>query len=61
MIDDEFEMQKLIFKRDKELIMSKNGKVTIGKWDYFAEAKSLLIDRGFDKLLCNEAFIMKGL
>jgi hypothetical protein len=60
MIDDEFEIQKLIFKRDKELILSKNGIATIGKWDYLPAAKSLLIDRGKDKILCNEAFINEG-
>lgn len=60
LIDEEFEMQKLIFKSDKELILSKNGQVKIGKWDYFPEAKSLLIDRNTDKILCNEAFIDKG-
>jgi hypothetical protein len=46
MIDEELEMQKLIFRKNKDLLMSKNGKVTLGKWDYLAEAKSLLIDRG---------------
>jgi hypothetical protein len=60
LIDEEFEMQKLIFKKDKELILSKNGQVQIGKWDYFPEAKSLLIERNSDKILCNEAFIDKG-
>lgn len=60
LIDDEFEMQKLIFKDNKELILSKNGQAQIGKWDYFPEAKSLLIDRNTDKILCNEAFIDKG-
>lgn len=60
LIDEEFEMQKLIFKKDKQLILSKNGQVQIGKWDYFPEAKSLLIDRNTDKILCNEAFIDKG-
>jgi len=60
LIDEEFEMQKLIFKKDKTLILSKNGQVQIGKWDYFPEAKSLLIDRNTDKILCNEAFIDRG-
>jgi hypothetical protein len=60
LIDEEFEMQKLIFKKDKELILSKNGQAQIGKWDYFPEAKSLLIDRNTDKILCNEAFIDNG-
>jgi hypothetical protein len=60
LIDDELEMKKLIFKKNKELILSKNGQVQIGKWDYFPEAKSLLIDRNTDKILCNEAFIDKA-
>lgn len=60
LIDDELEIQKLIFKKNKELLLSKNGQVQIGKWDYFPEAKSLLIDRNTDKILCNEAFIDKG-
>ena len=60
LIDEEFEVQKLIFKNNKELILSKNGKVQVGKWDYFPEAKSLLIDRKKDKILCNEVFVDKG-
>lgn len=61
LIDEEFEMQKLIFKKDKELILSKNGQVQIGKWEYFPEARSLLIDRNSDKILLNEGFIDKGI
>lgn len=57
LVDSDFEIQKLIFKKNKELILSKDGKVILGKWDYFPEAKSLLIDRGEDKILCREAFI----
>lgn len=61
LIDEDFEIQRLIFKRDKELILSKNGRAQIGKWDYFPEAKSLLINRGpNDSILCNEAFIDQG-
>ncbi len=60
LIDSDLEIQKLIFKKNKELIMSKDGQVIIGKWDYFPEAKSLLIDRGKDKILCNEGFIDEG-
>ena len=59
-IDDDNEIQRLIFKKDKTLILSKNGQAQIGKWDYFPEAKSLLIDRITDKILCNEAFIDEG-
>jgi len=57
LIDDDGEIQKLIFKKDGGLVLSKNGKVIEGKWEYFPEAKSLLVDRGHDKLLLNEQFI----
>jgi len=60
LIDDNNEVQKLIFKKNNDLILSKNGKAEIGKWEYFPEAKSLLIDRGTDKIFCNEIFIDKG-
>lgn len=61
LIDEEYELQKLIFKKNKELILSKNGQVSIGKWDYFPQAKSLLIDRNTDIILCNEQFIDEGI
>jgi len=57
LIDDDGEIQKLIFKRDKGLILSKNGKVTEGDWDYYPEARALLINRVKDKLLLTEQFI----
>ncbi len=56
-IDEDNEIQRLIFKKDETLVLSKNGQAEIGKWDYFPEAKALLIDRGADKILCNEAYI----
>lgn len=57
LIDDDGEVQKLIFKRDKGLILSKNGVVSEGNWDYYPEARALLIDRVKDKLLLKEQFI----
>ena len=57
LIDSDLGIQKLIFKKNNELILSKDGQVTEGKWEYFAEAKCLLIDRGTDKILCNETYI----
>src|SRR5690554_439305 len=57
LIDDDGEIQKLIFKRDKGLILSKNGVVSEGNWDYYPEARALLIDRQTDKLLLKEQFI----
>lgn len=57
LVDDEMEVQKLIFQKDNQLILSKNGKVQMGTWEYLAGAKSMLIDRGSDKILLNEVFI----
>lgn len=57
LIDSEQNYQKYIFKRNGELIMSLNGGVVIGKWEYLATAKSLLIDRVKDKVLLNQNFI----
>lgn len=57
LVDENGQIQKLIFKKNKELILSQNGSVNIGSWDYYPEARSLLIDRLTDKLLLNEVFI----
>jgi len=57
LLDGENEIQKLIFKRDQGLILSKNGKVKEGSWEYYPEAKALLINRIDDKLLLKEQFI----
>ena len=56
-IDSDLQQHKYIFKRGGELIMSLNGKVQIGTWEFLAGAKSLLIDRIYDKILLNQAFI----
>lgn len=55
-IDSNSDNHKYIFKKNGELIMSKNGKVQIGKWEYMSAAKALLIDRIEDKVLLNQAF-----
>lgn len=57
LINDDLELQRYIFKRDGQLIMSKNGNVQVGKWEYLPEANSLLIDRIIDKILLNQDFI----
>lgn len=60
-VDEDNEIQRLIFKKDKSLILSKNGQAVIGNWDYFPVARSILIDRGnSDKILCSEAYIDNG-
>lgn len=50
-------LQKVIFKRDNRLIISKNGNVIEGSWEYFIEANSLLIANDNGKILLNEEFV----
>lgn len=57
LIDEEMELQKLIFKKDGALVLSKNGEAQEGKWEYYPEARSILIDRVSNKILCNETYI----
>lgn len=57
MIDEAQNFYKYIFKRNGELVMSFNGQVTIGSWEYLAVAGSLLINRIHDKILLNQNFI----
>jgi hypothetical protein len=61
LIDEEGNRHIYIFQRNQSLIMSLNGKVQVGKWEYIQAAKSLLIDRQIDKILLNNAFVEKGL
>lgn len=56
-LDNNLNQQKYIFRRSGDLIMSLNGQVTMGKWEYVKEARSLLIDRIEDKILLNQEFI----
>lgn len=57
LIDQDKNFQKYIFKRNGELIMSLNGQVTLGKWEYIPAAKSLLIDRISDKILLSQNYV----
>lgn len=56
-VDDKLNQQKYIFKRNGDLVMSLNGQVTIGKWEYLSAARSLLINRIHDNILLNQNFI----
>lgn len=60
-IDQDNELQRLVFKRNRSLIMSKNGQVNHGSWDYLPEARSIVINRINDSILCNEAYIDEGI
>lgn len=57
MVGENGEKQKLIFLKDKRLILSKNGNVAEGKWDYFPGSQVLYIDNNYEKLLLKEHFI----
>jgi hypothetical protein len=45
LIDSDGEIQKLIFKNDNGLILSKNGKVVTGTWEYFPNSRVFLIQK----------------
>ena len=57
LIDSDLGIQKIIFKSDKEMVLSRDGNATKGKWEYLSEARSLLLDRGADIILCKEEYI----
>ena len=51
LIDEDGQQQTYIFRRGGELLMSLDGRVQMGSWEYIAPAQSLLVDRVADKLL----------
>lgn len=59
LIDEDGNRHVYVFQRDKSLVMSVNGHVTIGSWQYIQAAQSLLIEKGKEKILLNNAFIEK--
>lgn len=61
LIDENMNYQKYIFRRNGQLIMSYNGEVKIGSWEYISAASSLLINRITDKILLNQNFIDSGI
>lgn len=61
LIDEKMNYQKYIFRRNGQLIMSHNGEVQIGSWEYISIASSLLINRITDKILLNQNFIDSGI
>lgn len=61
LIDNEGNQQSYIFERNNDLVMSKNGKVKMGKWKYYPDSNSIKIDRIEDQILLNQAFFDKAL
>lgn len=60
-IDEKMNQQKYIFKRNGQLIMSYNGEVSTGKWEYISYAQSLLIERNKNQILFNYEFFDSGI
>jgi hypothetical protein len=57
LIDDEGNQQKYIFRRGGKLILSFNGRVSFGTWEYLPSARSLLIDLDEGTILLNHDFV----
>jgi len=59
-VDQSRNKQRYIFKRDGKLIMSLNGDVRVGSWEYISSTGALLIDWGHEKILVIQRFIDRG-
>jgi hypothetical protein len=57
LIDDDSNYHKYIFRRNGDLVMAINGSVSIGKWEYIATSRCLLVNRVSDTILLNQTFI----
>jgi hypothetical protein len=60
-IDEDGHQQSYIFEGNGDLVMSKNGKVLMGKWKFYPQAKSIRIDRGNDQIFLNHGFFNKAI
>lgn len=60
LIDVNGKVQKFIFRKDDTLLISTEGKVIDGNWDYLSEAKALLIEKDGEKILYNVLFVNSG-
>ena len=59
-IDENRNKHQYIFRRDGKLIISLNGEVRVGSWEYISATDGLLLDLGTDKDLWKHRFIDKG-
>jgi len=57
LIDPKGNHHKYIFKKDGELIYSKEGHALTGRWELIPGANSLFIDRDGEKFLLNQGFV----
>lgn len=56
-IDGDGERVTYIFRRNNELLVSKHGEVTTGRWEYLAAMQSLLIEHANRKRMYNQGFV----
>ncbi len=56
-IDGDGDRVTYIFRRNNELLVSKQGEVTTGHWEYLAAMQSLLIEHGNRKRMYNQGFV----
>ncbi|WKN33120.1 hypothetical protein PZB74_07155 [Porifericola rhodea] len=52
--------EKYIFKKNHELLISREGKVEMGKWEFLDEAHSFLIRRESGSFLYNKGYLDKA-
>lgn len=56
-VDRDGERVTYIFRRNNELLVSKHGEVTTGRWEYLAAMQSLLIEHASRKRMYNQGFV----
>lgn len=56
-ISENGEKEKYIFRRNGSLIISKNGNVEMGRWEFLTRAESLLVSTSSGKRLLNHGFL----
>jgi hypothetical protein len=60
-MDEQGQQTKFVFRPNQELIVSNNGVVQKGRWEYLTAMDALLIEHGNHTQLFSQSFIDKGL
>jgi len=56
-VDEHRNKQQFIFKRNGKLLISLNGDVRVGSWEYISTADALLIGTGADNIMLRHKFV----
>ncbi|MCB9266517.1 MAG: hypothetical protein H6558_15945 [Lewinellaceae bacterium] len=59
-IDDDGDKVTYIFRRNNELLVSKQGEVATGRWEYLRVVQSMLIEYNGAKRMYNQGFLDKA-